>query len=119
MLTAARLILGYLWGAGLLGVGLVVWRRPVPVEAALTRSSSGLNGSAAWAGQLSDAVGQIVLGLSVWAMAGGVFVFLVMVADVVCPRVPMGISGFAKTFTGAAAWLALGWSVLQGAALMW
>jgi len=119
MLTTARLVFGYLWGAGLLAVGLIVWRRPLAVEAAVAGLADGARGSQRWAALLSDVISQAVLGLSVWAMAGGVFVFLVLVADVVCPRVPMGVSGFAKTFSGTVAWLALGWSLFQGVALIW
>lgn len=49
--------------------------------------------------------------MAVWAMAASQFVFMVLVADDLYPRMPMVVAGILKLFTGALWWGALLYSV--------
>ncbi|MCC7146086.1 MAG: hypothetical protein IT443_06535 [Phycisphaeraceae bacterium] len=48
-------------------------------------------------------------GLSAVAVVGSQFVFLVMVADDLCPKVPSAFAGACKLLCGGATWALLAW----------
>ena len=93
---AARVVLGTLWAGGLLFIGLLVWFEPDRLAAL------GL-----------PALVPAMKSLALWAVSGAIFIFLVLVADALCPRTPIFLKGFLKTFTGAGAWMAFGWAMVQ------
>jgi hypothetical protein len=83
--------LGCAWAIAMLWAGLWLWRQ-------------GILGSLTAAGAL-------------FFIAAGQFVFMVLVADDLCPQAHAAITGFGKAFAGALTWLALGYAVLRAAAL--
>ena len=53
---------------------------------------------------------MLLKSLAVLCMAGGTFVFMVLVADELLPKAPLAIRGFLKTFVGVVWCLALVYS---------
>lgn len=90
MARPARLVLGTLWAAGFLVFGLVMWAAPVDVGAL--------------AGAVSPA---LIRTLAILAVAGAEFIFMVLVADEVCPRAPLTMKIALKLTAGSVTWLAL------------
>jgi len=90
VLKLTRCVFGYVWAASLLLAGGWLWqhREVLPDHAMFLNS------------------------LAVLCMAGGVFVFMVLVADELLPDAPLAVRGFLKTFVGVVWCLALvvsGW----------
>lgn len=71
-LKAGRIVLGWCWATSLAMVGLALW-----TEHEMARSAA------------------------MFALAGGLYVFLFFVADELCPKVPPTLSVFCKFFTGS------------------
>ena len=85
-----RISTGCLWAGGLLLVGLWLWGQPL----------SFTDGDAMAAGYL-----EVIL--MVLLIAAGQFIFMVFVADVLCPDAPMVVTGLLKGIAGATGWIAL------------
>lgn len=86
-----HLCLGWLWALVLAVMGIFIWSRRDLWLAIVPQS------------------GPLILATAWLCLAGGQFVFLLLVADRICPRTPQGFALFLKTFFGAQAWMCLGW----------
>ena len=101
-----RLALGYVWALVLMLIGLWLWdQRGQPVF-----------DHTGWLGVADPVIcSQVARSLSIFAIAGGLFVFMFLVADDLCPKVPTIISEFLEFFAGT---LAIG-SLLWAGWLTW
>ncbi len=100
-MRALRIVLGYLWSVVLLLIGVWLWRHHAEIIAGL-------------GGVLGDdpvVLMRLARCASVFAVSGGLFVYMFLVADDLCPNAPMTLSGFLRFFTGTLAMGTLGWSV--------
>ncbi len=91
-----RLGLGALWAAGFLGAGLWI-----------------VSGVPQLAGRPQPLPPALLGGLTVLAMAGAQFIFLVLVADELCPRAPIRVKIVCKLTAGCVTWAALCWTAWQ------
>ena len=90
-----RLGMGYLWAACLLLSGMWLWGQQATLEA--------------------DVPNELIWLGTVWTITAAQLVFMVLVADDLCPVMPMVFIGFLKRVTGI-----LWWGVLLcGAWLVW
>lgn len=97
LLRAFRLMLGYLWAVSLALAGVWVWLHGNELAQMLP------------AGQQAAVVATAAL-----CLAGAQFVFMLLVADDLCPKASAVCIMFLKTFTGTIVWMSLGWLCLLG-----
>lgn len=95
-----RLGLGLVWAASMLLFGIKLWT----ARAVLLTCFEGMR----WVDrQVLDQFGR---GVAVFSIAGSTFVFMFFVADELCPRTPISVSGFLQLLAGAMAIGALCWA---------
>lgn len=87
--------MGYLWASGLLLCGIWLWGRHSVQELVFPPA-------------------LVRIG-AIWAIAAAQLVFMVLVADDLCPRMPMVFTGWLKLLLGALWWTAL----CYGAWVVW
>lgn len=93
-LRLMRLTLGYLWALVLALAGVWVWTHKNELAQLLPAGHQAL-----------------VVAISALCLAGAQFVFMLLVADDLCPRTWAGLRMFLKTFTGSVIWMSLLWVV--------
>lgn len=92
-LWVLRLLLGSTWAGALLLMGMALWTRPVLVVA------------------MEGEVGrELVRAMAVSAMAGAQFMFMVLVADGLCPRAPTAMTGTCKLTAGLLTLAGMAWA---------
>lgn len=96
-----RIALGYVWALALMLIGLWLWEQHgQPVHHPNT-----------WLEMADPLVwSHIARSLAIFAIAGGGFVFMFLVADDLCPKAPTIISEFLEFFSGMLAIGALLWA---------
>ena len=100
-LRVLRLTLGYLWALILALAGLAVWSlREAFLEI------------------LPDQAAGLVVATTGLCLAGAQFIFMMLVADALCPKAPALMVAFLKTFCGALFWMSIGWVVVIGVRLV-
>lgn len=100
-MRALRFSLGYVWAAALLLFGLWVWQHRAGL-------STGVQG---WAGVDHASIDAVIRCVAVFGVSGGFFVFMVFIADEVCPKTPLLVGGALRFFAGA---MAMGALALSG-----
>lgn len=97
LLRCLRLFLGYLWALTLALAGAWLW---------LHRDEL--------AQMLGPGDQAAVLAAACLCLAGAQFVFMLLVADDLCPRASKELTIFLKTFSGSIIWISLFWLVTIG-----
>lgn len=98
MLRALRLVLGYIWALTLGLAGLWIAAHRMELLQVLPAAGSGL------------VVATVGL-----CLAGAQLVFMLLVADDLCPRTPVTFTAFLKTFSGSIVWMCIAWIAI----LLW
>lgn len=96
VLRIIRLGLAWLWAVMLVMAGIGVWQHQAMLAGIVPESLQ--NTMPAWACLF---------------VGGGQFIFLLLVADDLCPNAPATLSFFLKAFTGSMVWLSILWMILQ------
>lgn len=98
ILRALRLVLGYFWAITLGLAGLWIIAHRMELLNMLPAAGSGL------------VVATIGL-----CLAGAQLVFMLLVADDLCPDAPVTFTAFIKTFAGSIVWMCIAWIAI----LLW
>lgn len=96
ILRVFRLALGWLWAMLLALMGVGLWHERL-----------------LWMDLLHTHDPAVVVALVCLCLAGAQFVFMLLVADDLCPRTPAGLTLFLKIFAGTVIWLSLLWLGVQ------
>ncbi len=97
LLQFVRIALGLVWAGSLLAGGL--WVRQHAQQWAELAGT--------WGWSMQDAAWDLSL-VAVIGISGAQFIFMVLVADALCPHADRNVTGFLKAFTGVLAVLAMG-----------
>ena len=97
LLQLVRIGLGLVWAGSLLAGGLSVRRH------ALQWSQLAAN----WGWSAQAAAWDLTL-VAVIGISGAQFIFMVLVADALCPEADRNVTGFLKAFSGVLAVMAMG-----------
>jgi hypothetical protein len=89
-LRMLRLILGLLWAMILALVGLAIWSNQSFLLELFPTDAS-----------------RLILAAAGLCLSGAQFIFLMLVADDLCPQAPAGMTLFLKAFSGALFWMCL------------